>query len=77
MKRCKHELVSIQEVGRAFTAHEREADGTWSHDSYLGEYTGEIIVKCHACNMLASFYRARPKWLTERMAEYREDQLKR
>lgn len=68
--RCKHENISIIEVGTSFTYHDREKDGVWTHHNDFGDYTGTVYVKCFQCGFHKTFYyRNRPKWLMERLKE--------
>jgi len=67
---CKHENVTIDELGSAVTSHTRELDGEWSHNNDFGDYTGEIYIYCHQCGLRKTYRKKYPKWLENRMKEF-------
>ena len=70
MARCRHPNISIVEIGLAYTDHDRENDGTWSHCSRLGDYTGKLVVYCPDCELHKEYSSTRlPKWLNEMLQE--------
>lgn len=75
MPRCKHDCVGITEFGTSATTHYRDDDGSWSHDSDFGDYTGVIEVECPDCGYKRRFGQRRPKWVEKLMAELDEQRI--
>jgi hypothetical protein len=67
--RCEHRDIVIIEYGTLNTAHARNVDGTWEHESKPGGYTGKVWVKCRVCGLDREYKRKKPKWLLEMLEE--------
>lgn len=67
---CKHEKISIREQGSSFTNHDREEDGTWTHDNRPGAYRLTLRVECRKCDKHWNYSKQNaPAWLKKYLSE--------
>jgi hypothetical protein len=67
---CKHEKISINEIGDWFSHHDRNKNGIWTHYQTPGNYFNYIDVTCDDCGLNRRYYKKRlPKWLKDYLGE--------
>lgn len=67
---CKHERLSICEIGSWVTQHDRETSGEWSHNQTPGNYAAVITAECRDCGRHWKYSRYHvPEWLRLRLDE--------
>ena len=63
-EKCIHPGVHIAETGTWSTQHDRNPDGSWSHNNEPMGYSGTLHVRCDACGLDRVYPRSRrPAWL--------------